>query len=299
MSKKKAMFIRNRGGLPDYSGYNITRMYSLFKTSLSTINYAIKIEDEAGTPLVRYVFFDDNGEISMNSKVSVTTTIGSDSLQYFVDNDATGDLSVIEWFCNITAHSVTTAGGQLIIYDVALITNNGKVSITTKSGTGERFRGSALSEIAPANDWTISTVTSHGGSSRVILISTLKTTGGTQARFTIVADRLSSKDIVFYRNTGATNYFLDYISQEDTFDQKRITVTYDAANEMKGYYNSVIQDTTSIAGVYTNEFFIIGHDLNAAAPFQGQLQCVIVHDAILGATSVGNLDTLLNEYFSF
>lgn len=288
---------------PDFSGYNLTRIYATFKTSEATIDYALKIENSDGSDS-RYVFFDEAGEISSTSKISTTTTPhATQDVQYWVDNLMSGTAAYVSSiFCQITAHELsqgTSASANIYNTTGGYVTKNGKPAIRLNGIDG--FYGTALSELNDGNSYTVNSVTSQVGAVGTevgLVFATNQNTGPSNAaRQTMLNDNRSAKTLAFFRNTTPTNYTVSLDSPNPTTNQKRLGITL-SGTTLTGYYNGSSQtDVETIAGTQGNLEFILGSQ--GAAHLDGQFQFLGIHDSALSGANMSNFDSVLDEYFSF
>ena len=291
---------------PDLSGKDITRVYGLWKTNLATIDYAIQVHDTAGTPNVRYVFFDNNDKISLDSKVSTNTTPTTDSLQDFIDDDMSGTVLYIRTlYCQVTGHALTSPSFLTLtakIYDTTngLVEKNGTCGIEFLEAS--YIEGSAITEMDSGNDFTTYSVasidSSQSGDIGIVMINV----NSGSSRYFVSLDKGTTKFISNYRNTAGTNFLTTYISQQTTEDQRRIAVTVDrTTDETKAYYNTTLQQTvTSLTGTFTNNTFRLGASLDGTSfKWKGIFQMFIVCDESHSSSTVTDVDTELDKFYNF
>ena len=107
-----------------------------WETSEATIDYCIAIKGSNNNYTnQRFVFFDDNGEVSLDSKVSTTSTPTSTTLQDYINDTLVGTtMYVSRIYCQITGHRfdidfANDFHAKLWDSSNGLSTKNGKVSV--------------------------------------------------------------------------------------------------------------------------------------------------------------------------
>lgn len=288
--------------LPDYDGYDITHIWSLHKSQQASFDYCLYIKDSSGSGTnQRYVFYDDNGGISLDSPIGISTTPHvSQTLQYYIDSIMTGTTVYVRaWYCQISGLQVdggTTFGGAKI-YDTTngLATKNGKVAIRfTSSGSMVR---AAMSGLADGNNYSLTAVCSSETSLNASGIFSSANTS--TARVSMYCDRRTQKRMGVIGAT-TTNGFVDLDAQDNTANQRCILFTVDSSKNMGGYKNgSALAMTDTYAGTYTNDLFRIGADISDGQALDGYMQWFSVHSTEQTSGEASGLYALLDNYFSF
>ncbi len=289
--------------LLDFSGWNLTHIWSLFKTSEATIPYCLKVAPSGNTsdPDYKYWFYDNNGEISVSSQVSTTTTADeSTTVQEMFDGAGSLNWHIEHWYDQITATSVVWAAGgsaPRIAEANIITTKNSKQSVKYVSAGSSSASG--VSTLDSGNDWSVTSVTNNdGGTAQGIVMATNKT--DTSDYFTMTNDNRTNKDLSILKDNVGTTIRADDSSQHNTSNQKRLTTTMDASANMQAYYNGSAADAVDASSQtgYTNDGLAIGH-VGTAAVLTGNVQFIGLHNIILTGTNVTDLDALLDTYFSF
>lgn len=297
--------------LPNFSGVGLTRIWSLFKTSEATINYCIEISRNGLTTTAntRYVFYDDDGEISRDSKVSNTTTPTAEDLGTFMDAGVgTDDFMITDWYCQITAFRLfinsAATGAPYIAIDTALLTKNGRIYVNFRGTANcyfDSFTGAGVSELDDGNSCSITTVSHNDDSNAIGTILSSNTLVGTSnaARITLYNDTRTNKAHSQIRNTGGTSYVVSLDSQQNSTNQKRISQTL-SSTTLTGYYNATAQaDVETITGSWVNDNLQVGTQNDGAQLLTGGVQFIGIHNSGISSGTVTTLDGKLNDYFSF
>lgn len=274
---------------PDYSGYNITRMYATFKSNIATTdNFAtLKRPSSASNP---QILFDGDGVPDFSSLMG-------------------NDWYYEKIMCQITGHYVDAyvagsgASSQYAMaYDATtgVEIKNGLTSYKFLGVTiGDGASGTALSEFDSGNDFTVVSVvscdTSNGNGT---ILSTIKFNTIDDDRFSMFCDRRTNKLASFIRASDV-NYLADLDAQIDSSNSRVIASTFNATTGvLKTYENGVLQgDTETVVGSFSNRALMFGAQRNNATTLTGDLQTVIVCDAELNASSVSSLTTLLKTQY--
>ena len=299
--------------LPDLSGLNITRLFSLVKTQQATTNLCIAIVNSAASASFRYVFFDALGQISSSSPLSTTTTDNEGTtLQDFFDaTGSTTDMLVVRWYCQITATAVDNASlninAPVIAESRVILTKNGMPCIKFTGGSQSYFNRRFVTTPFPAldsgNDFTLTTISALAVATEAytLISNTRNSLLSNDSRINLNNNgTIGNKLVGFIRNLANTiNILIDSDLVLTTTDQKRQSLTYDGA-DFKLYYNSNVQaDVEPFTSDWENNDFRIGAQRNAPTVFKGSAQFIAVHDAGLTGAQVTTLDGKLNDIFSF
>lgn len=285
--KNAALFI------PDFAGYGLTRLFALFKPPQATIDYALKIRDEAGARDL-YVFFDPNGEISLNSPLSVTTTPTAEMLGDLVIG--TINIEILSIFCLISAIELTQEGsGGHIVWGGQLVVEGGKAGIRQNDSidTNGFKRAGGLTEF----NGNFSTLAygknnASGGFNWQPMLQTNLTTWATyQHQHTPTADGHTR-----FRNTGGTTYATDFTGLSST--SKKVTVSTVNKNvELKAYTEGVLTGTIAITGNLSNNKGLTIYRHYTAIGGEGIKQTVAVFNRTLTPTEVQELTDIINAYY--
>lgn len=286
----------NGGGntIPTLTGLGIQTLYAPFKSDLATIDYYCKIIKSDLTGSTYYVFFDDNNEISLSSKVSVTTTPNTETL---------GDIVGVDTW-NATAIYDQITGNELIETQsgVATLVQGGIVNIENNrpalkmNGIGS-FEGSPDATINSNVAHSIYTLASAAPTSSVgVMFSSSDTS---TYRLQIYIDKRTAKLIHLVKDLSDTTYSSTYLTTQAIDDQRRLVFTNNPQDNFKSYWNKVLQDTTTYGQTYTNDIMRIGAGTNNSTDFNGEFQVLATLNKEMTQTEINELDDKFNEYFSF
>ena len=304
----------------DLDGLDIVRHWSLFKTSLSTFDVPIKIRNGNGTTgagSYYWVFFDDNGEISLDSLTQVSSAAagnassispGTDTLQDLVDVATYTDWFIYDYFDTVTGARINKSGsglGNLIIESDVICTDpdNGKPAVRHKGVTGFNTDGlqglgeSSFAELDAGEDQAVCVVASGdvSGSFGYIVCTDDALPG-----FFIAIDRRPSvsKRAGFLYNDSITLFKSDMNSNDDTADVRMLTVVVDT--KILTYKNGTAQtENPTLSGTYTNynDFFKF-RKLGATSIFSGHSQFLATFNNNINSTQNTDLYNAINNYLT-
>lgn len=294
--------------LPDFSGFNITELFSVFKTSEATSDLCFRIYRN-GVDTARYVFYDAGGEISATSQVSTTTTADeATTLQDLFDSGTGTDFYTIsEWYCQITGAKLDNSGTLLnaprLAENTTINTTNSKPAVKFTGATDCYFDKNAggFSSLDTGNSFSISTVSNNSSSSSLgVVVSNNRTIAtSNDSRIAQYNDRGVNKYVSLIRNTGGTNYLRSVNSVHNNASQKRLTTVLSGTTK-SNYFNASVQTSTAtITGSWVNDNFSIGAQRVGATLLTGNVQFVAVHSVAVSSGNVTSLDGKLNDYFIF
>lgn len=277
---------------PDFTGYNMTRLFSFFKPAQATIDYAMIIYDSVGARSL-YVFFDNKNEISLNSPLSVTTTPTSEVLGDLVIG--TINIEATSVFCLISGLQLSkTTFGAYLVENGVLCTRSGRTCLRIPPSTVGGFVGSALSELnnsftSLAKHYNANVIGFNWGS----IIQASTSTFATYRHWRPKDDAASA---LFYRG-GSTNYVINSIGTAS--DQSINTIGAVNKNvEMSYYENGSLLDTLAISGnLSNNSNFVIAKRYSESIGFNGDIQLVGISTDVFDATKANDFNTILNKYF--
>lgn len=295
--------------LPDFSGFSFYNILALWAVDGYVVNHPIKVRVHDGvmyTSNEHYVFFDANNEISLDSKVSETTTPTAISLGDLVGSDSA---DVTTWIdirqgevLSLVAVSGTTVGKAEIISSGSLVTKAGK--------PGVRMNGA----------WYESNVNSpkiRGTQSfTLILLSTQEETEGVSsalgvigpddtARFCVVHDeRPTIHRIGFARYIGnAVNYFSDALADYSSADPKLLITTHNrlTGNNSASFLDGVYQNAVTIpSGDWGSDILTFGSLRNTTTgPTNLVLQMGLVSNDVFTFVEAGKMKEELDKYYNF
>lgn len=294
MSQNSNFFKNNNTGieLPDFSGYNITRFWSFYKTNLASLQYAIRIRRSDSVGNFSYVFWDDLALISSDSFINNTTTKPS-SGNTIATLEATGnDHYVQDWYCQITGHSVSGSTlKNIIIESSALTEKDSRISLKLL-GTGG-MEGTALTELGSATDFTVYMLVSSDTTGIKGVFSITGTTGGDNDNFSMYLDKNVSKRGAIYRASGV-NYTADNLSAISDTDTHILTASVNrTSGDLDFYLDGVIQNNVSIANETINDVLMFFDRFVRDIPITGNANSVVIASEAHNATEVLELSTKL------
>lgn len=279
---------------------DISVMYTLRQPPMTTLwtKGVINIR-RTSDDVVRFVFFDTNGKISLNSLTSpgsetpTATTLGD----WIGSNDGfihqwvgiTADNSVDN---NKIAIQLSSILQPKFISSGGIITKNGEPTIDFMNDT-RYLDATSNPDIDFGKTFTILTVhnqISTTGSNRILGTSLL---GGN--RLILIADRRTNRQMAIGVNTSGTKT-LTYLAQQNHSDQKLITIIIDNTN-FEAFYNGVSQDSVIDLGGYDNGIFEIGAERGGVGSLNGTEQEIIIFpsDKTADLTAIHND---INNYYN-
>jgi len=275
---------------------DVSAMYTLRQPAMSTLwTKPVLFLRRTGSVASTTVYFDSNGKISLNSPVGVGGDLGT----WVGSNDA----YVNTWYA-ITPDNIqdnTKRLGQSsnskqpkFIDNGVIITKNGEPAIDFLSSL--RFlQAAANTDLDSGNDFTVFSVSNNDVISSGEILTTSNTTAVNNYRIQLYNDNRSNKLIAQLRAT-AVNYFTNYISEQNTTNQKLLT-TVITASDFKSYFNSDIQGTTNWSGVYTNNKLKLGSNISDSVSLDGTIQEIIIFPSDK-TTDLDALNTDINDYYT-
>ena len=262
---------------------DVSVMYTLRRPSMTVFwtNAVAKIRRTSDNQTA-FVFIDGSAiddTISLSSLISTSsnTTPSATTLGTWV---GANDAFVKEWIgitpnntidSNKIAKQLSSSFQPQLISSGVIITKNSKPTINFLSSTSH-LGTNANTDLDSGQSFTILSVVSSNNITNVNAF--FNTATATSDRFVLYADRRTQKRIIQLRGSGS-NYFADYLTQQNTVNQKLLTAINDGSN-IVSYYNSTIQNTTAWGGSYTNNFLGIGSDSSAQNPLNGTGQEIII-----------------------
>lgn len=238
------------------------------------------------------ILIGDTNELNLNCVVSGTgldlgTWIGSDD--GFVRNwynQAGNDPSKV--FNDIDLRQ------PKIINNGAILTKNGKPTIDF-DGVDDYLRHlTDFNELDSGNSFTILNV-SHTDNSATPNALINNSTLTANDRFIIYNDRRTQKRIIQLR-ASSSNYFADYLIQQNTSNQKLLTTITNPTN-ISSYYNSDFQNSTNWSGSYINDAFNVGADSRLANFLNGGIQEIIMFPSDK-TSDLSAINADINNYYN-
>ncbi len=241
----------------------------------------------------KFVFFDGN-TITLSSFVGDTIdTPSGTTLGTWISTD---DGIVLDWYSqnkyNILGLRAFTAFPPEFI-TAGVINTIGSLPSIDFDGTQSFKIESGISELDSGNSFTIATVTTNTVSGDFGAI--LNTTLSAVPRFVMFNDRGSNK-LIAIRETAIVDIWSTLLAIQNSANQ-RIVTTILTSSSMKGYYNGTLQDTDTVTGSYTNEWFRIGNQLNSVSHLTGTVQEILIYSADKTA-DIAAIHTNINAYYT-
>lgn len=275
--------------LPDFSGFNLTRLYATFKTNIAVYNNMAELTRASSVGIPVNIPFDGFGKPNYNAVTSVDDTV---------------DWYYNKIFCQITGHSVN-GDGSLSASDqwckgwIGTVQNNAnsnnEASYYFKQGSldaNKAMYGTAITELNEGNDFSIVTVVSNVLSDNQAVV--LSTSLSSSSRFTTLNDNSISRRHSEIKNTSGNLYVALNAPNEDTvFSKILITTVNSATKTIKVYLDGTHQYTIIYAGTYVNDALKFGQKNVAQAQLSGHLQTVGVANVVWNQTDVTSLTNKL------
>ena len=306
----------------DLQGLNVSRAWVPAKVSNSTLDTCIKIRNgtgASGTGSYYYVFWDNNGEISLNSLTAVTTsgngtpetaTPGTDTLLDIILAGGSSEWFVYDWFCQYTGQRLNKSAGGLgtwLVESNVVVVDGGKPALKFQNTNSlntdgiEGLGGGGLSEMNDGSSFAITAIFSSADleTSRAVVGSGDSATDSSGIR--ILCDTRSTNDrATLLQNQSGSFFGGDMDASLASTDRRVITGIVNGGTDLYTVLNRVEQtQKQTITGNYNNILFQIGAQTNDNAIFLGNLQGVIVHNTNISTAIAQQTYDNLNDYFTF
>lgn len=286
----------------DLDGFGLVHDFSFLKSSKSMVNYCALFIGWTGSTNqggAFYVYFDDNNELSMNSKVGTISAPSSETLQQRYDSTGWNYMCT-HIICNITSHAVAMPNNYIMEGGV-LNTLKGKPAIKCRGLSGSS--GNPVSALDYTNDHTVHAIgSSNMDAANAGFVSTVQNyTGVPFSRYEVVMQRSTTARITVLRSSAATTYQGNYITQQNHGDQRRLSASYESGVEMNVYFNTVHQETVALLATteYVNTALIFATAPDSGNKLDGYFQAVRIRSDKSVALDVTALDSRLNDYYNF
>lgn len=244
---------------------------------------------------LRYVFFDDNGEISLDSKVATSpTTPSSQSLGDWVGvGSATVRALVrqaegIGYIALDNLQQGTISLQPSFVVNGVINTKNGKPSINF-TATNYLQKATRFIQLDSGNDFTAISISSNDISNNLGGIFSNSLNSGNS--YSQVNDRRVN-NLISLINTVQCNSII----QHDVDSQKLITSVIKQGEQI-GYYNGVFQENESWVDPYINDGIKFGILRANAAPLTGSIQELILFPSDKTPDLTG-IHTDINSYYN-
>lgn len=290
---------------PLYDG--VTVSYTLRRPDMTNLwtNAVLKLRRSSDNATA-FVFFDGsdaNDTITTSSLISTSsdTTPGATTLGTWV---GANDAFVETWYgitddntidTNKKANQTTTSAQPQFISSGSLITKNGKIELDFIDDARFLQTPSSISALTYSLDYTVFTVSHHdtSASQGCILSTSLSTTD----YMGIFNDRRTQKRIGILLS-GGTFVFANYLAQQDTSNQKLLTIIHNGVN-LVSYYNGTIQETTAHSSLaYLNTAFLIGRwASNTTTGIENGIQEIVIFPTA-NTTKLSDRHSDINSYYS-
>ncbi len=288
---------------PDFSGLNITRMFGVFKTSLTTIDYPFEITRNTGDTTTYRVHWDSNNKISGDSPIYEGDTDTGDTLSDLASDFPTWDVVVL--YCHITGIALddgalaTRRGNCHLIESNTINALNGECAMKFDAEEGLVY-GLSISELDNGNSFTVYAVGNSENATKqgTFLSNSTNSATSNDSRFIGYFDRRTQKRAGILVNTSGTLQTADLTAQNNSNAQRRIAITVDGS-DIISYQNNTLQSTTSITGSWVNDNLRVGTQRNDEGELEGHIQCIIVCDSALNSTDLSDLDGRVDAILNF
>ncbi|TXK78681.1 hypothetical protein [Mesonia sp. K4-1] len=289
--------IENLGTIPDFSGYNLARLFALFKPAQATIDYPIKIWDGG---VEKYVFFDNKKRISLESNLSTSTTPSIEKLKDIIT--PTSDIRVSSLFCLISGEEYVERvfpSGNTFVFLVrnGEIVKEGKNTALYFEDESSGFIGSKVDAI----DGSFSSLTKLNAlsSNRFGFVFSTSESNFKGFRHQYV-DGFDYQ--IRYWTTPNNNGFLDNTTTEIFQNTSHFSAfTASLGVEMSLYIDSIHQETKSVSGdVLDNLDFLIGAGYDTGRGLRDtNFQFGAIASGVLTPFEISDFNSKLNELFIY
>jgi hypothetical protein len=290
---------------PDFSGLNMTDMWSLFKTSESAYDYFMIINRTDGTVDVRVVWFDSEGKFSDDSPVGTydnsdtvaqqpdpTTTIGAIKSD---DWSMIGLWSQIQKKRILVNNTTTNVTHYPVIESGEIITNpdNGQPAVLMSSVQEARFNTDQYDELDSGNDWSVLSIVSPDISDSTDRYGLWASAAYQSTSYFNAYVDMRSNNIAFYTVKDSVGVTGNYTNRQNTTGLKRILTTGNSSKVYNQYVDNSLEATasTDVSTDYTNDTWrMFGVTNFTIDRLEGYWQGYTIHDAELTSTQRTNLD---------
>ena len=248
------------------------------------------------------VFFDSNGEISLNSFIGDETTPTTTTLGTWIGSNSA---TVRRWY-KMTADNISTNQylsalsviiQPLFINSGVINTKNGKPTINFDGvDDGFTLNTGSFSELDSGNDFTIISVSYNNVVGSGAIVSNTNSVSPNDYRISTFNDRRINKvSAIVNTLSGVTRS--NTINQNNTSNQKLSTNIYTGLNTLSSYYNNVFQDFDVYSDTYRNDSFLVGQQRNSASLLNGGIQEIIMYPSDK-TTELNEIHTNINNYYN-
>ncbi len=280
---------------------NVTVMYSLRQPLMTNLwSQAVLKLRRSSDDEEKYVFFDSNGTISLDSKIntgfsspgttSLATWVGSNDayIATWVGINPTGSVSIGQLFTQ------TTVANQPKFITSGVISNTNSLPSVDFLSDVRRMKVNAYAETTPQTDFTILTVSSSHITNAQQGILCL---GFANNSWSLNNDGTTGKNLARVKAGGGT-YETLLLAQQNTTNQKLISLVSKANKDMVGYYNGDVQTTGNYSNDYFNFQFRLGvKDADLADTLNGTVQEVILFDGDK-TSDLAEIHTDINNHYN-
>jgi len=247
------------------------------------------------------VYFDSNGEISLNSFIGDETTPTTTTLGTWIGSNSA---TVRRWY-KMTADNISTneylsaisASIQPLFINSGVInTKNGKPTINF-DGVDDYFQlnTGSFSELDSGKLHSIISV-SHNNTSNSIG-GILTTNSIDVSRYQLVNDRRAAKRASFVDTFGVPVQGADLINQQDNSNQRILSSVFSSGSILSSYYNSVLQNTIITTISYQNTSFDVGVQFLQLTPLNGGIQELILYPSDK-TSNLSEIHADINDYYN-
>lgn len=256
---------------------DVSAMYTLQRPSMTIpwTEFVIGLRRTSDNT-TKQVYFDTNGEISLNSPVVGGITLG--------DWVGANDAYIHQWAgitpnntidLNKIAEQFTNSLQPQFISSGVIITKNGNPSIAFLNDT-RYLEANTNTDLDSSNTFTSLTVSNNNTNvgaeaAGAIWCSSDDTLGFIQ----MVSDRRIAQKRLAYTFISGGYAFSNLLSGVDSSDQRLLNLVK-VNKDLKGYYNGAFQNTATYTGDYINNALLIGAREGGGETLNGTIQEIII-----------------------
>lgn len=242
----------------------------------------------------KHVFFDGN-TITLSSFVgdNATTPSGTTLGTWISSDDGSVRIYYAQNENNILGEFIDdgiepqfiTSGVIDTIGSLPAISFNGTTFLKVAGGIPELDSPNALTVVSVSSN----TVSAGAG-------AVWCTTNADTNRLVSYNDRGSSK-LIALAQTASGTVEVNLLAQQNSSNQRILTVAIDGSKNMEGWYNGTSQDTETYAGTYTNDYFRIGAQFGNLTRLTGTVQEILIYDVDKTA-DIAAVHSNINDYYT-
>ena len=287
----------NLGTIPDFLGYNLSRLFALFEPPQAILKYPIKIWDGG---VEKYVFFDSEKRISLKSNLSTTTTPSPEKLKDIIT--PTSNIRVSSIFCLISGVEYTERifpSGNTFVFLVrdGELVKEGKNTALYFEDESSGFIGPKV-EAIDGSFSSLAKLSANSGNRFGFIFSTNENSyKGFRHQYVNGFDYQ-----IRYWTTPNNNGFVDNTITEILTNKSHFSAfTASLGVEMSLYVDSIHQETKSVSGnVLDNLDFLIGAGYDTGRGLRDtNFQFGAIASRVLTPLEISDFNSKLNELFIY